>query len=92
VYSKHPCYDMLFLGVGTRAAAGSRSNIGFGISGLMSALSSLDTLLYTASIPILRTGDWSAMSCRDVNAILGIIIGMAKIVMALNCLFVPCKT
>ena len=83
---------MLFLGVGTCTAAGSRSNMRLGMSGLMSALSSLDTLLYTASIPILGTGDWSAISCRDVNAILGMIIGMAKIVMALNCLFVPCKT
>lgn len=82
MYSKHPCYDMLFLGVGTRAAAGCRSNIRLGMSGLMSGL---DTLLYTASIPILGTGKWSAMSCRDVNAILGMIIGMAKIDMALNC-------
>ena len=55
-----------------------------------SILSSLETLLYIASMPPLVLAPCS-LCLREDSAMLGITMGIAKIVRALRCLDVPCK-
>ena len=55
-----------------------------------SILSSLETLLYIASMPPLVLAPCS-LCLRKESAMLGITMGIAKIVRALRCLDVPCK-
>lgn len=66
------------------------SNNGCGDSTGRSILSSLDTLLYTASMPPPVLVPCS-LCLREASAMLGMTMGMAKIVRALKCLEVPCK-
>lgn len=66
------------------------SNNGCGDSTGRSILSSLETLLYTASMPPLVLVPCS-LCLREASAMLGMTMGMAKIVRALKCLEVPCK-
>lgn len=66
------------------------SNSGCGDSTGGSILSSLETLLNIASMPTLEFVACSPLCLREAYAVLGMTIGMAKIVRALRCLDVPC--